>query len=37
MMPSSERGVAEIHSSGKSRHALVVVHASRFFGAAGVV
>ena len=37
MMPSSERGVAEIHSSGKSRHALVVVHASRFFGAAGIV
>jgi hypothetical protein len=37
MMPSSERGVAEIHSSGKSRHALVVVHASRFFGAAGVM
>ena len=37
MMPSSERGVAEIHSSGKSHHALVVVHASRFFGAAGVM
>ena len=35
-VPSSKRRVADVHGSRESCHAIVIVKATRFFGATGV-